>query len=35
VRFLPPLSIQESHVDLVVSCLRKILVEEELAKLPS
>jgi acetylornithine/LysW-gamma-L-lysine aminotransferase len=35
VRFLPPLSIQESHVDLVLSCLRKILAEEELAKLPS
>ena len=35
VRFLPPLSIQESHVDLVMSCLRKILAEEELAKLPS
>jgi len=35
VRFLPPLSIQDSHVDLVVSCLRNILVEEELAKLPS
>jgi acetylornithine/LysW-gamma-L-lysine aminotransferase len=35
VRFLPPLSIQESHVDLVLACLRKILAEEELAKLPS
>jgi acetylornithine/LysW-gamma-L-lysine aminotransferase len=35
VRFLPPLSIQESDVDRVVSCLRSILVEEELAKLPS
>jgi len=35
VRFLPPLSIQESDVDRVVSCLRSILVEEEFAKLPS
>ena len=35
VRFLPPLSIQKNHVDLVLSCLRKILAEEELAKLPS
>jgi LysW-gamma-L-lysine/LysW-L-ornithine aminotransferase len=35
VRFLPPLSMQESHVDVVVSCLKNILVEEELAKLPS
>ena len=35
VRFLPPLCIQESQVDRVVSCLRSILVEEELAKLPS
>jgi acetylornithine/LysW-gamma-L-lysine aminotransferase len=35
VRFLPPLSIQESQVDQVVSCLRSILVEEEIAKLPS
>lgn len=35
VRFLPPLSIQESDVDRVVSCLRSILVEEEFAKSPS
>lgn len=35
VRFLPPLCIQESQVDRVVSCLRSILVEQELAKLPS
>ncbi len=35
LRFLPPLSIQCEHVDRVVSCLRRILVEEQLAKLPS
>ena len=35
LRFLPPLPIQREHVDRVVSCLRSILVEEQLAKLPS
>lgn len=35
LRFLPPLPIQHEHVDRVVSCLRSILVEEQLAKLPS
>jgi acetylornithine/LysW-gamma-L-lysine aminotransferase len=35
LRFLPPLSIQHEHVDRVVSCLRRILVEEQIAKLPS
>jgi len=35
LRFLPPLAIQHEHVDRVVSCLRSILVEEQLAKLPS
>ncbi len=35
LRFLPPLSIQPEHIDRVVSCLRSILVEEQIAKLPS
>jgi len=35
LRFLPPLSIQPEHVDRVVSCLRNIMVEEQVAKLPS
>lgn len=35
LRFLPPLSIQREHVDRVVACLRSILVEEQLAKLPT
>jgi acetylornithine/LysW-gamma-L-lysine aminotransferase len=35
VRFLPPLCIQENQVDRVVTCLRSILVEQQLAKLPS
>jgi len=35
LRFLPPLSIQKEHIDRVVSCLKIILVKEQLAKLPS
>lgn len=35
LRFLPPLSIQPEQVDRAVACLRSILVEEQLAKLPS
>lgn len=35
IRLLPPLCIQEGQVDQVVTCLRSILVEEQLAKLPS
>ena len=35
VRFLPPLSIKQEHVDRVISCLQSILVKEQLAKLRS
>jgi acetylornithine/LysW-gamma-L-lysine aminotransferase len=35
LRFLPPLSIRENHVDRLVSCLKNLLAVEELAKLPS
>ena len=35
LRFLPPLPIQQGHVDRVASCLRSILVEEQVAKLPA
>jgi LysW-gamma-L-lysine/LysW-L-ornithine aminotransferase len=35
VRFLPPLSIQDSQVDRVIERLKSIMVKEELAKLPS
>ncbi len=35
LRFLPPLSIQQNHVDQVMAGLRNILEKEELAKLPS
>jgi acetylornithine/LysW-gamma-L-lysine aminotransferase len=35
LRFLPPLSIQREHVDSAISCLRSILVEEQVAKLHS
>jgi acetylornithine/LysW-gamma-L-lysine aminotransferase len=35
IRFLPPLSIQQEHVDRVISCLQSILVKEQLAKLRS
>jgi acetylornithine/LysW-gamma-L-lysine aminotransferase len=35
LRFLPPLPIQPEHVDRVISSLQGILVEEQLAKLPS
>jgi acetylornithine/LysW-gamma-L-lysine aminotransferase len=34
LRFLPPLCIRQDQVDRVVSCLRSILVEEQVAKLP-
>ncbi len=35
LRFLPPLSLKREHVDRVITCLRGILVEEQIAKLPS
>jgi acetylornithine/LysW-gamma-L-lysine aminotransferase len=34
LRFLPPLCIQQEHVTRVMCCLRSILVEEQVAKLP-
>jgi acetylornithine/LysW-gamma-L-lysine aminotransferase len=34
LRFLPPLCIQEEHVERVLAVLAKILEKEELAKLP-
>jgi acetylornithine/LysW-gamma-L-lysine aminotransferase len=35
LRFLPPLSIQQEQTDRVITCLRNVLVKEQLAKLPS
>ncbi len=35
LRFLPPLSIRKEHIDRVVTCLKSVLVKEQLAKLPS
>lgn len=35
LRFLPPLTIKKEHIDRVVSCLKTVLVKEQLAKLPS
>jgi acetylornithine/LysW-gamma-L-lysine aminotransferase len=35
LRFLPPFCIQPEQVDRVVSCMRSILVKEQIAKLPS
>jgi acetylornithine/LysW-gamma-L-lysine aminotransferase len=34
LRFLPPLCIRQDQIDRVASCLRSILVEEQVAKLP-